>query len=113
MRLITEDDLREFTDPDGDKLITLRKARKKDLDDLASLLLQMGVNADAKDMKALKGLNIAELNLFMLRRVARKLIIGGKEYTGEDLIKAYQQLDPESAAWVDKCIQEVWEAPNP
>lgn len=114
MKIITDDDLKEFIDADGDKLITLRKARKKDWDEYMALVLkyvEAGDPTNPKTVKFKEGFNPADLTLFMFERVAKKLIIDGREYTGEEMIKVYQSLDPESADWIDRCIAEVWERP--
>jgi hypothetical protein len=115
MRIISDDDLRTFTDPNGDQLITLRKARKKDWDDYMALVMRYVEAGDPTNPKSVKfkdGFNPAELTRFMFQRVARKMIINGTEYTGDAMLKIYEQLDPESAEWVDKCIAEVWERPD-
>jgi len=115
MRIITEDDLREFVDKDGDKLITLKKARKKDWDDYLELTMKYVDTIDPTNPKNIKfkdGFKPTELTRFMFQRVARKLIINGTEYTGDAMLKIYEQLDPESAAWIDQCIAEVWDRPD-
>lgn len=111
MKLVNENDMRTFTDPDGDQFLTLRAPKKRHLDRRDNMIINMA-DIDMKDpnkpeIKDIK-LDQGELNKYMFTAVARKLVIGGEEITGEKLVETYLNMEGESGQWIDTCIAEVW-----
>lgn len=111
MRIIKDDEVREFVDENGDKLITLARVRKRDYNKRNQLIVEMAhvdmTNPTTPQITDIK-IDQQKINEFMFQAVARKMIIGGQEITGDALLETYRNLDRESGEWVDKCIAEVW-----
>jgi len=111
MRIVRDEDLREFVDENGDKLITLTKVRKRDYDRRQQLIIEMA-NVDMTDPTKPKiadfKIDQSKINEFMFQTVAKKMIIGGQEITDEALLETYRNLDKESGEWVDRCVTEIW-----
>jgi hypothetical protein len=111
VKLVYETETRTFTDAEGDQLITLRAPKKRHLDKRDNLIINMA-NIDIKDPNnpTVSDIKIDQsvINEFMFKAVARKMVIGGVEISGEKLIETYLDLAGESGTWIDTCITEIW-----
>ncbi|ORX22477.1 hypothetical protein BVF91_11595 [Thermoanaerobacterium sp. PSU-2] len=111
MRIVRDDDIREFVDENGDKLVTLAKVRKRDYDKRQQMIIDMAdVNMADPTKPTIDSLKIDQqaINEFMFKTVAQKFVIAGQEITGDALLDTYRNLDVDSGNWVDNCIAEVW-----
>ena len=110
MKVVNENELKTFTDSEGDQLLTLRAPKKRHMDRRDNMIINMvKIDISEKD-PTINDIKIdqGELNKYMFQAVARKLIIGGEEIVGEKLVETYLDSAGESGTWIDQCIAEVW-----
>lgn len=138
MRIIDDKDTTDFTTPDGTATLTLLQAvRHGDAerigllqkDEVISNLRAIGMDLKMA-MEQMAQLSVGEreqaekqaaqeppsasVRLAKLKAVAVKLVVGGTEYGGmPNVVKAYQKMDGEFAAWVDAQVEQVWAASVP
>ncbi len=136
MKIVTDNDLQVFTDPEGDSLTLLTTVRQRDVEKAQGM-------AEREALDALKGLGISleeamkqaretspeeqakarermkeqelspALRRFRLEAVGRVLTVGGVGCSGPDILKAYEDMDPASARWVDEQVGIVWKRAVP
>jgi len=133
VRIIRDSDTVEYVDESGDKLVLLSAPRQRDVEssDLIErdeamgqmqALKKSGIDTDAfmadakKDRDALEAakeavktsLPAAKVREFRLKSLGIRLVIGGENIGGEAIVTSYRDMDPISAAWIDKCVGETW-----
>ena len=138
MRIVTDNDIRTFTDANGDSLTLLVAVRHRDaikrdemestagLEQLKSLgigikdAMAMEREATPEDMaaaRARKAENKGDFEpatrRFMLGAVAVRLTVKGEDFGGGAILDAYDRMDPESAAWVNAQVDTVWSGAVP
>ncbi len=140
MRVIHDSDTGDFADENGDILTLLVAPRKRDVDACAKIeqeegeaqlarLKEMGFTAESAlktaekaDPKTLAKAREAvdtritaspKVREHRLKALAVRLVIGGQSTGGNAIFDTYQSMDPESAAWVDARVAEVWKSAMP
>jgi len=136
MKVVGDNDLQVFTDPEGDTLTLLWSVRQRDVEKAQGIaerealdaLKDLGISLEeamnqarqtspeeqAKARERIKKQALSpDLRRFHLEAIARVLTIGGEGCSGEDILKAYDNMDPASAAWVDEQVASVWDRALP
>lgn len=138
MKIITDNDTREFLDTDGDKLVLLASVRHRDaikreeMESTEALESLKGLGMGMKDAIAMerelspeeraaalerrsaeKGEHSPAVRRFMLSVVAIRLTVAGQEYGGNAIVDQYDRMDPASAKWIDEQVDLVWSGAIP
>lgn len=132
MRVINDNDVKTVTDTSGDSITLLVSVRHADvlrrdemetkegragvkelgmtIQDMALLEKQATAEEKAAAVKRReKQTHSGDVRRFMLQAVAQKLTISGRDIGGQEIVAQYDRMDPDSAAWVDAQVAEVWE----
>jgi hypothetical protein len=136
MKIVSDNDLCVYTDPEGDTLTLLTTVRQRDVEKAADIaqrealdaLKDLGISLE-EAMKQAQGATEADkaaarerskkqelspaLRRFRLEAIARVLTIGGEGRSGPDILKAYEDMDAASVKWVDEQVASVWERALP
>jgi hypothetical protein len=129
MRIVK--DTTVFTDASGDTLTLLDCPRQRDVEKSDEMERQEAM-ANLKDLgmtmaeaikeaqsataeetsaatAALEGApKSAKVRRFRLEVLAKAMCLGGQNYGGQAILEAYDEFDPESAAWADAQVSTVW-----
>lgn len=137
MKFITPDDAIKFTDPTGDELYTIRAPRNLAISmrrelvstESAKLIKELGYKLDdvaddtlkkaqekAKQDQSQNPVNSSpEVRRHMFKSVVCKMVLKTTDPQKpkvvddpEELMAHYENADPETGAWIDKCIDQVW-----
>ena len=138
MRVIHDSDVVEFVDDSGDKLILLRAPRQRDviscdlmardeavaeLDKLKAsgidtdkILADAQADPDAleKAQESARNSTSPAVREARYKSLAVRASIGTESFDGhQQMLEAYRDMDPESAAWADAQVASVWNAAIP
>lgn len=137
MRVIHDSDTIEFRDESGDKLYLHPAPRQRDViacDDMARReaiaamdeLKKSGVDTDkiladaqadpdalAKAQESVRENVSPAVRAFRFKALAVRMTVAGESLGGNAVVEAYENMDPESAAWVDEQVASVWDAAIP
>lgn len=140
MRIVQDSDTSEFQDSSGDRLVLLSAPRRRDVvkseelerDEAVAqmkLIREQGLtNVDEAIEKVSQGDKDAvaqaeqaaadmewgpEIRRFRLAALAVALYIDGDKLGGDAIVDAYDRMDPNSVAFVDACVKEVWSGSKP